>query len=188
MMALTAKQRFFVDEYLKCRNATKAAIAAGYSEKTARFQGSRLLTNVNISAEIEQAFKESAMSAAEVIMLLSDQARADMGPYQDDAGGLDYRKLKADGKTHLVKKYKITRGPAGRATYEIETYDAQAALVNLGKIHGLYKQQVEVSGEIEIADDPRDELLSRISRLAARAAAADGDSGNDDGTGGGAAL
>jgi phage terminase small subunit len=49
---LTAKQRLFVAEYLTDLNATRAAIAAGYSEKTANEQGSRLLANVKVSAEI----------------------------------------------------------------------------------------------------------------------------------------
>lgn len=34
-MALTAKQRRFVEEYLVDLNATQAAIRAGYSSKTA---------------------------------------------------------------------------------------------------------------------------------------------------------
>ncbi|WP_353623123.1 terminase small subunit [Salinisphaera sp. G21_0] len=50
-LALT-KQRRFVDEYLIDQNATRAAIAAGYSPKTARVQGSRLLANADISTEI----------------------------------------------------------------------------------------------------------------------------------------
>lgn len=45
---LTAKQKKFVDEYLIDLNATQAAIRAGYSEKTARTQGNRMLTNVDI--------------------------------------------------------------------------------------------------------------------------------------------
>ncbi|WP_245662863.1 terminase small subunit [Endozoicomonas arenosclerae] len=48
------KQRRFVDEYLTDLNATRAAIAAGYSEKTARSQGSRLLTNADISQAIQE--------------------------------------------------------------------------------------------------------------------------------------
>ena len=45
---LTSKQDVFVREYSKDSNATKAAIKAGYSPHTARQQGSRLLTNVDI--------------------------------------------------------------------------------------------------------------------------------------------
>jgi phage terminase small subunit len=44
----------FVKEYLLEQNATKAAIAAGYSEKTAGQQGHRLLKDAQIRAEIEQ--------------------------------------------------------------------------------------------------------------------------------------
>lgn len=50
---LTARNAAFVASYLKCRNATQAAIDAGYSEGTARQQGSRLLTNAVIRAEID---------------------------------------------------------------------------------------------------------------------------------------
>lgn len=51
-MALTAKQQRFVDEYLIDLNATQAAIRAGYSQKTARQIGNRMLTNVDIQAAI----------------------------------------------------------------------------------------------------------------------------------------
>ncbi len=53
-VGLTARQSRFVDEYLKDLNATQAAIRAGYSEKTARAQGQRLLTNVDIEAAVQE--------------------------------------------------------------------------------------------------------------------------------------
>ncbi|MGJ8515092.1 hypothetical protein R84981_002883 [Carnimonas sp. R-84981] len=61
--ALTPKQSAFVDEYLKDLNATQAAIRAGYSEKTARSQGQRLLTNVDIQSVIQEAMDERANKA-----------------------------------------------------------------------------------------------------------------------------
>lgn len=52
-MSLTPKQTRFVAEYLaNGLNATKAAISAGYSEKTAESQGSRLLSNVEVAKAI----------------------------------------------------------------------------------------------------------------------------------------
>ncbi len=51
---LNDRQRLFVLEYLVDRNATQAAIRAGYSEKTAKQIGSRLLTNVDVAAEIQK--------------------------------------------------------------------------------------------------------------------------------------
>lgn len=56
-MSLTPKQRRFVEAYLIDPNGKKAAIAAGYSEKSAAVEANRLLTNAKIVAEIEKAQK-----------------------------------------------------------------------------------------------------------------------------------
>jgi len=53
-MALNDKQEMFCREYLIDLNATQAAIRAGYSEKTANAQASRLLVNVNIQNRIKE--------------------------------------------------------------------------------------------------------------------------------------
>lgn len=55
---LTAKQRLFADEYLKYGNATRAAINAGYSHKTARAIGTENLTKPNIKSYIDEKMKE----------------------------------------------------------------------------------------------------------------------------------
>lgn len=44
----------FIKEYLLDQNATRAAKAAGYSERTANEQGSRLLANASIRAQIDE--------------------------------------------------------------------------------------------------------------------------------------
>jgi len=54
-MALTPKQERFVSEYLIDLNATKAAIRAGYSERSAYSQGQRLLKNADIQVAIQEA-------------------------------------------------------------------------------------------------------------------------------------
>jgi len=50
---LTPKQQAFVAEYIVDKNATQAAIRAGYSAKTAQEQSSRLLSNVMVQAAID---------------------------------------------------------------------------------------------------------------------------------------
>ena len=57
---MTTKQSRFVDEYMIDLNANQAAIRAGYSPKTARFQGSRLLSNVDVARELELRQQERA--------------------------------------------------------------------------------------------------------------------------------
>ncbi|HIC9159799.1 TPA: terminase small subunit [Salmonella enterica subsp. enterica serovar Nagoya] len=54
MAKLTDKQELFAREYLKDLNATQAAIRAGYSEKTANEQASRLLANVNVQTFVAE--------------------------------------------------------------------------------------------------------------------------------------
>ena len=71
-MALTAKQEAFIQEYLIDLNATQAAIRAGYSEKTAEAQASRLLRNVNVREMVDKRRKEigtrTLITAEEVIL------------------------------------------------------------------------------------------------------------------------
>lgn len=61
--ALNPKQQQFVREYLIDLNATKAAIRAGYSARTAAQQASRLLTDVKISAAIVEGRAQLAEKA-----------------------------------------------------------------------------------------------------------------------------
>lgn len=66
-MPLTQKQKLFVESYLANPNATKAAIAAGYSEKTARQQGQRLLSNVVIAERLNVRVEEAIITANEIL-------------------------------------------------------------------------------------------------------------------------
>jgi phage terminase small subunit len=54
MPSPTPKQQRFADEYLIDLNATQAAIRAGYSRKTAKAQGSRLLTHPAVKGMIDE--------------------------------------------------------------------------------------------------------------------------------------
>jgi phage terminase small subunit len=63
MAGLSDKQKKFAREYLKCLCATQAAIAAGYSKKTAKQQGSRLLTNADIVRFVQKGRAEAEKRA-----------------------------------------------------------------------------------------------------------------------------
>lgn len=57
-MKLTGKQKRFCEEYLIDLNATQAAVRAGYKPKTARSQGQRLLTNVDIQRCVTELMQQ----------------------------------------------------------------------------------------------------------------------------------
>lgn len=78
---LTPKQRQFVEEYLVYLNGTQSAIRAGYAEKSADVEGSRLLVNAKIQAAITQAQKarseRTAITADRVLRKWWEIATAD---------------------------------------------------------------------------------------------------------------
>lgn len=161
-MALKGKQALFVEEYLKTFNATEAAKTAGYSPKTAYSIGWENLRKPEIAQAISRRLSESAMTSDEVLMRLADQARGDMGIFlakEGDRLTIDLVGMKAAGKAHLIKR--ITQTTRRRttkdateeeATTSLELYDAQAALVQIGKHHKLFtdKLEVENNGPIPI--------------------------------------
>ena len=170
-MALTDKQQLFVTEYLQSYNATQAALRAGYSPKTAHATGWENLRKPEILEVIQVKLSESAMSADEVLMRLAEQARGDMGDFVTANGELDLSAVLSNGKSRLLKK--ITQKRTKRTgetldveevTTSIELYDAQAALVHLGRHHKLFTDKSEVSGKdgeslpIVIVKMPIDEL------------------------------
>lgn len=57
-MSLTPRQARFVEEYLKDLNGTQAAIRAGYAEKGASVEASRLLGNAKVESAISEAQAE----------------------------------------------------------------------------------------------------------------------------------
>lgn len=143
---MEAKQQAFVEAYLRHFNASRAALEAGYSERTAYSQGHRLLKKAEIRAAIESRIAAAAMSADEVLSRLSDMARADIGDFLD----LDITKLKRHPQSRLLKRVKRTIktrtiGEVEETTevIEIELHDPQSALVQLGRYHRLWIDRVQ---------------------------------------------
>lgn len=156
-VGLSTKQTAFVEHYLRVWNAAEAARLAGYSDATARQQGSRLLTNVDIQTAVSARLDELKMSADEVLTRLADIARGDMADFVtlDNAGEpqLNLTKAQTANKLKLVKKFKRTRRTFGEMVetqVEIELYDAQAALNTLGKHHRLFAERLEIDWRAEL--------------------------------------
>jgi phage terminase small subunit len=77
-MALNAKQKLFVKEYLRDRNATRAYQAAGYPGKGAAQSASALLRNPKIQVAVEKGLAKLAekadISAERVIKRIAEHA------------------------------------------------------------------------------------------------------------------
>jgi len=155
MAGLTGKRKLFIEEYLTCWNATEAARRAGY--KHPRRQGSRLLSFVDIKDAIRARLQEKAMDADEVLARLADQGKASIAEFlkvTQDGVAIDW--ITVEQKGHLVKS--LTPTAHGM---RLELYDAQSALVQIGRAHGLFvdRHQHDVDGVLEIhyTNDWRDQ-------------------------------
>lgn len=148
--ALTPQQRTFLVEYLITNNATGAARAAGY--KNPNKDGPRLRKEPFILAALNDYFSGAEMSAKEVVARLSEQARAEYAPYfriRGDVGYIDLPQLLADGKGHLVKGIKDTQWGQ-----QVEFYDAHTALVDVGRVHGIFTDKTDVTSGGEKLGQP----------------------------------
>ena len=156
-MGLNAKQRLFVEEYLVCMNASEAARRAGYAPKWADRYGYKLRHRPAVEEAIAQRIAERAMDAAEVLARLAQQARGEQYRYLCEDGTVDLAGLIGSGLAHMVKGTHWDRN--GNLT--IEFYDAQSALVHIGKHLGLFTERVQQLN-IDVSK-LADEQLERIA-------------------------
>lgn len=173
MGAITEKQKRFADEWLIDLNGTRAYKAAYPSVKkdeTAKAAASRLLTNVNVKAYIQERQKEREKrteitqdSVLHELALIayakaSDYARVvekdamvevdgNMVPVLDEDGNqVKYRTVEPILTDELTEDQKkaIAVIKKGRDGFEIKPYSKIQALELLGKHLGMFTDKVEV--------------------------------------------
>ena len=143
---MNRKQRKFADEYLIDLNATQAAIRAGYSKKTAKSLGQRLLTFVDVSAYIneqhERIHNERTADAQEVLEYLTSVMRGETQSEVVTVVGI------GDG---LSEARNVLKAPEER--------DRLKAAELLGKRYRLFTEKVDLEAEVGvvIVDDITEE-------------------------------
>lgn len=159
-MGLTPKQVRFVEEFVVDLNATQAAIRAGYSAKTAADIGRQLLRKTPVARAISERQRviseRIGVTAERVVEELAKIGFANMADYmkvgEDGDPYLDFSGLTRDQAAALsevtVDDFKDGRGEDAREVRRVKfkLHDKRAALVDLGKHLGMFKEKVEVSG------------------------------------------
>ncbi|MDE1179489.1 terminase small subunit [Paraburkholderia sp.] len=117
-MALTDKQRRFVDEYLVDLNATQAAIRAGYSPRTADKIASQLLGKTRVAEAIQAAQQERSartqITADKVLQRWWDMANVDVNDL------VEYRRSNCRHCWGIEFGYQWTHGEFEKAQRETE--------------------------------------------------------------------
>lgn len=120
MKKLTAKQEVFCKEYVKDRNATQAAVRAGYSEHTAQVQSSRLLAQEEVHKRVQvllQAQQERQRITADYVLMQAVEV---------------YERC-MQGVAPVVKRGSVEHDEAGNVVYAFDVKGALAALELIGK-------------------------------------------------------
>lgn len=187
---LTAKQEMFCREYIKDYNATRAAKDAGYSEKTARSQGQRLLTKADVQKFLSTLQKPKLeqldISAERILSEYAAMAFANLADYMrigdDGMPYIDMSDMTRAQAAGLVMAEVVQLPPTDKdddgplpLKAKIRLADKKAALDVLAKRAGLLKEHVEHSGEISVKGNEK-EIAMRIA-FALRKAQEDADQG-----------
>lgn len=140
------------------------------SYDSARANSARLIADdSSIKAEIAARIAELKMSADEVLIRLADQARGSHADFTE----VNLREdLKDHPKAHLVKTVvtDVYEDKLGKIHHKLrfELYDAQAALVHLGKAHGLFTDKLKIEDDTLTDEDRVTRIASLLDRARAR--------------------
>lgn len=166
---MTDKQIKFCEEYLIDLNATQAAIRAGYSNKTANEQGSRLLANVSIRARIDAAIaQQSRRTGVNADRVVKELARIGFVNVPDviNTDKVTVKKGASEDDTAAIAsvRMKVSDSEQGSSTErEIKFHDKTKALELLGRHLGMFNDKLNITGEgvVQIVDNIPDVPLPK---------------------------
>ena len=145
MKLLNARQKAFCEYYVASGNATEAAIKAGYSKRTAKSIGQRLLTFVDIKKYIDELMQklesERIASAEEVLQNLTAMMR---GEIQEEV-------VVVEGKGNGISTASIIKK-------QVSAKERIKAAELLGKRHALFTDKTKIEGTLPVMIVGEDDL------------------------------
>lgn len=151
-MAKKSKQDIFVEEYLIDLNATQAAIRAGYSSKTAEQIGYQLLQKTSVSNAISKAMAErSRRTGITQDRVLLELARIGFSKITDavDPATAKIKEDASEDDLACIQSIKVKPNEWGTER-EVKMYDKKAALVDIGRHLGMFKDKVELEADMDL--------------------------------------
>lgn len=157
-LPLNEMQKRFVDEYIiDPSNITACAKRAGYSPNSAGQMGSNLLKDPRVQAAIKEetgaAVQRTGITKERILLELAKIAFANVGDILTldpvtKRMGIDPEKLTRE-TTASLQELSVTTGSRG-TTVKVKQADKITALINMGKHLGMFKDQLEVSGNVSL--------------------------------------
>lgn len=157
---MNERQRRFADEYIISGNATESAKKAGYSEKTARSIGQRLLTNVDIREylqnRMEELQDEKILTQKQILVMLSEIASGqatETAVVTTKVGVLKEDPISG-------KSVKVYDEIPQLVEYPTKNSDRNKALELLGKRYAMWTDKQEVSANV--STNKLDNILAQL--------------------------
>ena|SRR3990167_2838151 len=138
---LNRKQLRFCQEYLKDANATQAAIRAGYSQKTAKAIGSRLLTKVDVKEKVQDELEDLGIDARYILSSIKELGERCM--QRKPVMVRDGKKWKQ--KTEIIEH---EGQDVEVGVWEFDSTGANKAFENLGRFRKLFTDNV--NGDVTV--------------------------------------
>ena len=162
-MALTEKQKRFVEEYLIDLNATQSAIRAGYSVKNADKIGSELLGKTRVAEAISEKMaersKRTGVNQDRVVLELAKLAFVKMTDVVDSQGKIKSNAREDDLACIESVKYKKSTSETGSSIErEVKISPKLKALELLGKHLGMWNDKLDVNVNIPVVISGEDDL------------------------------
>lgn len=154
--SLSPSERLFLVEYLRTWDIIASAKAAGQDDPT-YYEASALFQRIRPA--VNERMRGAVMNEDELMMRLVDIARGLRPEEIDSFGFIDFKVLKENGRTHLVKK--VSRN---MRNVTIEMHDSMKALELLGRVMGVIKNRVdhEHEGKIVVEYPQLNEVLEKV--------------------------
>lgn len=148
---MTARQQRFVEEYVNCLNARKAAERAGFSESSAKARAYEWVANRDIYPHVYDEIQRRLRQTTRDLSITHENITRELARI----GFADIRDVVTweDGRLRLQPSHRVTDDAAAaiaeiserRGGLRVKLHDKRAALVDLGKIAGLFKDGVDVT-------------------------------------------
>lgn len=156
---LSVMQEAFCMHYAKTGNATESAIAAGYSEKTARSQGQRLLTKVDIQKRLQELVQEvkndKIADVREIQEYLTSVMRREKKENAVVTISTKESFYKPDDEGKIRKFTKETETPM-LVEYPTRIADANKAAETLAKMQGAFDNKLKVEMTVPVFEGEDD--------------------------------
>ena len=136
---LNARQQYFVEHYVLTGNATKSAIAAGYSQRSASSIGERLLRKDEVAA----AVAASQSDLLERVMVDQDMVIAGLLKEATREGDGASHSARVNAWMQLGKHLQMFTDKHDRALVEIQLAAGESARVKLAAVLGVSSTRLD---------------------------------------------